>query len=355
MNQTTKKQVLTLFKRSWVFFILLSFHANAQWVNYSQFVHAPLQLTAAPAAINSDIQLTALYRRQSIGETDNINTPSFNFLYALRDAKSGRQKGGIGASLINETTGPGGSVNTIGITGNYHYIVYFNKGYYLSMGLQAGVINRRIDTGVYFTERQFQNGVFNPGIDFGENIENASRLFPTFGTGFTWFYQDDQGDNRAWLGVSAFNINQPDQSFTGEEDLLPVRIIAHGGFRVNPQETVSITPGVRFVHDAGSNMAHIGSVFRYHFNSGGSDQFGHIGGGIWFSPDNVIVTTFEFSRKNMAFGLSYDLPASSRITGIRANNAIEAHVSFLPGNQDGASYARKTTGQRKRKVKYRIK
>lgn len=328
--------------------------AQAQWVNYVSYDQSPMLLNPALRVLPSEVQINTSFRSQAIGESNRIQTGSASFIKTLMSGRGTKQSGAVGGQIIHQTAGPEGVLATTGVMLNYNYLVRFKQGYFLSMGLQGGVINRRLNTDVFFSENQFQGGSFNPGLPLGENLEQGSGIFPTFGAGLTWFYQDYNGVTRAWLGAATYNINQPDQSFTAVEDRLPVRLVVNGGVSLYANEFFAVLPNVRVIHEAGSNLVHVGSWFRYFYPS--SDRNGHVGAGFWISPDNTVAGSFEYNQGVLGIVLGAEIPFSGKYDNLQVANALEIALTWNLGSELSEQGARTSkSGGVKRKVRYKIR
>ncbi|NJO89873.1 MAG: type IX secretion system membrane protein PorP/SprF [Chloroflexia bacterium] len=60
--------------------------------------------------------------------------------------------------------------------------------------------------------------------------------------GLVWQLTDKEGATKAFAGVSAFHLNQPDISLNEEKDELPFRYGFQAGYKVFSNEKLSLFP-----------------------------------------------------------------------------------------------------------------
>lgn len=298
----------------------------AQHLNFTNFTETPFQVNPGAMPLKSRLMLNAGFRSQATGASARASAPVVSLLHMFGGRQ--RYKYGLGASVIAESSGPGGSVQTAGAVLNYNYLVYFSGGYYLSLGLQAGMFNRSVNLDDFRTQSQFTGNGFNPGLDNGEMLQYDSRLFPVISTGFTWFYMADDGPDRVWLGMAAFNLNEPQWGLVIDRDILKPRVIVNGGFTIGIQETFTISPRVRWAYQSGANLGHTGIIGRYHFENG--RNFGHFGIGTWWSPGNTAGFSLEYGQKAFEVTATAEMPISSKINTLEVYNAFELVLSLYP-------------------------
>ncbi len=156
--------------------------ANAQQdPQYTQYMYNMNVVNPAYAGSKESLSITALYRNQWTGISDNPVTFTFSAHSPLGD------KVGVGLSAIKDELGP---VSETNVNADFSYTLELGKTLYLALGIKAGATFQ--DVGLTDLELQDPNDPF-----FSEDINN---VYPTVGAG-AFLY----GDN-FYLGISVPNF-----------------------------------------------------------------------------------------------------------------------------------------------------
>ncbi len=255
MNKTTL--VLSLL-------ILISVGSvTAQDAQFSQFYAAPLYLNPAFAGSTNQARVGVNYRNQWPAIDANFNTISAFADFYLEDKNSG-----IGVIINRDKEGILGLSST-SISGVYSYDLRLTKTLSFRPGFQASLYNRSINFDKLTFGNQFdQYGQIKYASVEGLNT-GQSKFFGDISLGGLLYSQ------RAWFGVSAFHITQPDQSLVGSKDNLPMKLNAHAGLKFyltpgvmgqgfynRPRER-SIAPAVQYRHQGNFDQMDLGMYFTF--------------------------------------------------------------------------------------------
>ncbi len=180
---------------------------------YSHAFMAPVYLNPAATGMSDyDFRISAVYRRQW------LLVPS-GMQYFTVAADKFVYEHNIGAGLMINSEQEG-FIKKLGAYGSFSKLVCFGS-HQLSLGLQAGVYNRRVDYGkLWFADQITNEGIVtNLPSQVSPNVNNGKWL-PDFAAGAMWAH------NSGWLlGAAVHHLNQPDESFTNsEESKLPRRL-----------------------------------------------------------------------------------------------------------------------------------
>ncbi len=295
--------------------------AIAQDVGYSMFRYAPTVTNPAQIATRNQLEVTFQHRNQWAGVDGDFRTPMATFIYPLITLKDNEPKrwGGISASFISDRQGEGGLLRTTGGTVGFAYNFDLGKKKYLSVGVQGGFYQRRLDDAALVSS-------FDPNFNptFNESIDDNSVTYPSLAAGLMFYSEEGYPSNeqRYYLSASVFNINEPDVSILQNGDApLALRGVFTGGVRAFRNDRYSIVPNLRWIKQTGERQVNIGSYFNKHFseNSGALFRYGTLGLGLWYSVENAVVASVEFNSPTFALGFSYDFNASP--LGDAAGNA----------------------------------
>jgi len=235
--------------------------ARAQDPQFSQFYAAPLYLNPAFAGSTNQGRAGINYRNQWPAVDANYTTLSAFGDFYLEDYNSG-----IGAILTRDYVNLVGLQN-ISFAAQYSYDLRIMKGLSFRPGIEVGITNRSINFGklVFGDQLNPADGTISGVTD--EQLSGNSKFFPDISTGALFY------TSRAWLGVAAHHLTQPDNSISGETSNLDIKYSVHGGYKffLKPgvvgsgiyarQSERSIAPAVQYRHQGPFDQMDVGAYF----------------------------------------------------------------------------------------------
>jgi type IX secretion system PorP/SprF family membrane protein len=299
-------------------FVYASVEGSAQFVPYSQFYNAALLTNPAQAAMGDHTEVTLLYR---ISRVANYDLPSISFIRPLYHKKGELRYGGLGATAINQRTGPSGLYNVTGAMGTFAYLINLSSKHHVSAGLQGGFINKRIDVSNITTDSQYDLGAFNPSLSTGENFQFTSVSQPVINAGFTWILTDTSNLKKASVGVAFYNMNRPTYDLIAGVEREGIMYVVTGEMQAFQNGPVSIHPSFRFISSF-THVANIGASCKYRLEKNQS-----IGVGAWYKTTKAIVLSLEYQSKAYTLSSSLDFTSSSGMDA-NINNAFEVTLGW---------------------------
>lgn len=235
----------------------------AQDFHLSQHDAAPLYLN--PALVG---QFDGKYRIHGHYRTQWGSLSSKSYKTAAISFDMPFDKMAIGGQIINRRAGAG-DYNALGILLNagYSFTIDKAKTHKFSFGLQAGVIQKSVDFDQLYFEEQYtttDGGSFDQSLPNGETFGSSSFWLPDVNIGVVYYYGKDQMRINPFVGVSAFHLTQPNETFYGDESKLPLRYIAHGGAKVNLSEKIQLMPKLLFMRQENAQEINYGLMLHYH-------------------------------------------------------------------------------------------
>lgn len=234
-------------------FAICSQHGlKAQDIHYSQFYQAPLLLNPALTGnMVGKYRVNAMYRRQwtTISNKPVYETPSVGFDMSLR--KGGKPNSlGLGINLMNDRSS-GGLLQTFNLMLSAAYHIDLAKNYksYLSVGLQGGLINKRLDAEEILFASQFNGEELDQNMSSGEVFDNTSIYNPDFRLGLT-YSAFPSAKTRFKLGVGLYHLSQPTETFISESNKLPLRLVVHGDLRFKLGNSIALEPKILYQNQA---------------------------------------------------------------------------------------------------------
>lgn len=222
-------------------FCILSIGSSSfsQDIHFSQFFEAPLLRNPALAGIFSgDLRLQAVYRTQWNSVTVPYQTVSINGEYKL-PVGNGDDFITTGAQILYDKAG------TVNLTSthvlpviNYHKSLRSDRNMYLSMGMMAGLVQRRFDRSRATTNNQYDGTGYNPGLPDGESFANTNYSYFDGSVGMSFNSQvGSNEDNNIFLGLGYHHFNKSQKvSFYGVANELDAKWVGSVGVRFSVNE-----------------------------------------------------------------------------------------------------------------------
>src|SRR5215217_156147 len=294
---------------------------------YSQFFNAPVYLNPAlTGQFEGDIRMNLIYRNQWSGLSGDLS-----YISASADLNIPKFGGGVGLLFTRSSEGLA-YLNKNNFAATYSYSVG-GDDVVASFGIQAGFANRRIDwEKLVFGDQIDMRLGYIPGSSSSAQIpESSSKFYFDAGAGTNIVFHDFM------IGAAVHHINKPDESFTGKQAKLPMRLIANasyrinigGGFNYNQDDGVYVIPSVVYYRQANASSISGGAQFKYK----------GVNTGLWYrtsgegSPDAVVISlifdifTNRSNGEKLRLGISHDA-TTSRINYTNTNGSTEGSVGY---------------------------
>ncbi|WP_426667207.1 PorP/SprF family type IX secretion system membrane protein [Mucilaginibacter sp. McL0603] len=331
----------------WVLFLMIllkSITSFAQDHLYSEFFNSPLYLNPAlTGQFKADLRVDLIYRNQ----WTNVPGPLSYFTGSI-DYNIPRLGGGIGLLFTRGSEGTA-YLDKTNFSALYSYSVG-SEDFVLSFGLQAGMTNRTIDYGKLIFANQI-----DPTLGIIPGSSNAGDL--PFNNKF--YFDTGVGTNLAIgdfnIGAAVQHINQPNESFTGMPDKLPMRINTHVSYRLDlnsmdnmdDDDKTYVIPSVVFYKQSNFDSYSVGVQYkRRGVNVGVSYRSGAETGpsalvlslifDIFVNRDGAEKFRFGVSHDSAVQGLTYGNTAGSTEGSLGYETTLPSNGNNDPPRFEGA-------------------
>ena len=294
-------------------FVLTAIQSKAQDPSFSQFFSSPLNINPSLTAnINADWRAIANFRDQWITPASPYATGTISYDAKMFQKKfPGLEEGnifGLGGMLMYDKA-MGGVVKSSYASMNVSYRVKLSSGdtkHKLGAGFGGIYGHRRIDYGGVDFEEQFTGYGFNTNLPTGES--SLSTMKPYFSVSTGLLYSITAVNSNFDIGVSAFHINKPKQTFLKDENQnLPIRKVAHANFETFLSQSVVLSLNGIYQSQETASYFSVGGALGYYLPS--NEDF-LLNAGLWYWSNNAIVPYIGLSYKDYQFGVSYDATIS---------------------------------------------
>jgi type IX secretion system PorP/SprF family membrane protein len=298
----------------------------AQYFQFSQYNFTPLRVNPALVASSDFATASLLYRNQGTEGGFNLTSNSLSATYPLISQKRGVRWGGLGIGFLDDRSGYAGIFSRQEASLAYAVNVSVSKRQSLSLGIRGLFQTTRINLDGLSTGLQYvADRGFNESISNGEGTVEVNNSFFTFSAGLQWLKTDKKDDRVMHVGISFFDINQPDNVFVGASDNLSTTVVGSGGFRLYKRGNVSLYPDFLITYRSVDRLANGGMITRYSLRtkSGNNASVDLI---TRYVVGRHGTLGLQFHQHNFSMGISYDLPLAKN--NVANTGAVEAGIEI---------------------------
>ncbi len=322
-----------------VLFCLVGLNASAQDAHLSIYDAAPMYLNPAMTGVfEGDWRLHAQYRTQ----WKSVNFKPYQT--GLVSFDMAKKKWGFGAQVSNFRAGQGNyNAASALISVAYTTPIDRNKNHNISFGIQGGVTQKSLEYQLLTYDNQYSTangGTFDMGLPSGETFQGQSLVVPNVNAGLLYFFARQQARLNPFIGVSAFNLTTPQETFNDANNRLPMRFYGHFGTRINITELFYITPKFlvmnqkdyweqTYAADAGYYLKEAdmyitaGALFRtVGFPKSVQGETAKI------SSDAMLITAGA-KMENITLRVGYDINISSLSTASNGRGGFEISLTYI--------------------------
>lgn len=311
-----------------VFSISMMETTYGQDPSFSQFFSSPLNINPALTAnINADWRLIANFRDQWIGPASPYVTGTISYDSKILQNKIPNVSDkdnyvGLGGMLMYDNAMSGVVKSTyasLNLTYNVKLAEAGDTRHRLGAGFGAIYGRRYIDFSRIDFEEQFTGFGFNKNLPTGESALSNMKPYISVSAGLLYSYSTEK--NNLDIGVAAFHLNNPKQTFLGDENQrLPFRKVAHANFETFLNDRVVLITNAIYQFQQEAKYFSVGGGLGYYL---GDVDGTLINGGVWYWSDNAVIPYVGLVYKNLQFGLSYDMTISKLSQATRKPNTSE--------------------------------
>ncbi len=311
-----------------VFSLAIAGSLHAQDPSFSQFFSSPLNINPALTAnINSDWRLISNFRDQWIGPaspyvTGTISYDSKIFQNKIPNVDKEGNIIGVGGMLMFDHAMSGIVKSTYGsLNLSYNIKISETDSYTERIGIGFGAIygHRRIDFSRVDFEEQFTGHGFNTNLPSGETALSNMKPYFSASAGITYTARTENSNFD--LGVAAFHLNKPKQTFLKDKnELLAMRKVAHANFEIFLNEGTVFNTNAIYQFQKEANYLSVGAAFGQYV---GNNADALVSIGLWYWSKNALISYFGLAYKDFQLGVSYDFTTSKLNQATRKPNTWE--------------------------------
>jgi type IX secretion system PorP/SprF family membrane protein len=296
----------------------------AQDFHLSQYDAPPLFLNPAMTGmVDGQFRVHAHYRTQWAAVASKpFSTAGISFDMPVK-------KFGVGLQIMNYKAGSSG-YNVLSALVSVAYDVVFDKAnnHHLALGIQGGILQKSVNTSQLTFGNQYSSangGTFDMSAPSGEIFSNTSYTLPDFNAGFLYYFSKENIRFNPFIGLSASHLNQPNETFLGGTNKLPMRYYFHGGTKINVNEKVQLVP--KFIYMSQAKTHEVTASLLLHYFLKGSDTYLIFGPTIR-SHDAAIIEA-GLKKGKYTCRVSYDFNTSALKSESNHRGGFEISLTYI--------------------------
>ena len=305
---------------------LIGASLQAQDIHFSQFFEAPLLRNPSLAGLyNGDIRVQAVYRDQWNSVTNAYRTGSLNAEYKMPVGK-GDDFLTTGVQLLYDQAGSVGWVSSHALPAiNYHKSLSSDVNRYLSLGVMAGVVQRRLDRSKMTTNSTYD------GLGDGETFDNNQYVYMDGAVGLSYNSQlNEDPENNFFLGVAYHHFNKPKSSFYRDQSAeLDPKVIASGGIRFAVTPVSYITLQADYSKQGAFSEIIGGALYGIKLGDDWENVKYTIHGGAFLRMNDALIPVIKLDYNPFSLSFSYDVNLSKLKTSSYGRGGFELGISYV--------------------------
>jgi len=327
---------------TFLFFLVIT-SAAAQDVHFSQFYYSPFTLNPSLAGtMDGQYRVGGIYKNQwgSVTSPYVYSTPSVSGDFKLFAGGYSYNYLGLGVLLLNDKSGDGGLSNlTAMLSASYHQSLDKEGNFHIAIGLQGGMVQKKIDFGKLDFYDEFDGLGFN-GIT-AEHFDYYQIGYADFAAGAS-FDGIISSSTRVQFGGAAFHLTTPTESFFAVSDnVLNMRYVAHASATFGVQNKFYIFPFIQYQIQNNDNELVLGSNFGINLNNNPRQMPSVFYVGAFTRAGVDVIPTIGIMMKGVQAGLSYDITTSSDLSPATANKGgFELAIVYTGNTKPPRHYKR---------------
>ncbi|MGV3632449.1 MAG: PorP/SprF family type IX secretion system membrane protein [Bacteroidota bacterium] len=297
----------------------------AQDVHWSQFYDNPVFLNPANAG---NFRGTSRFHLQYRDQWRSVTKPfqTFSFSYDTRFTK--KPQFGLGLLVLNDVSGDGKfKTLEVQLAPSYEKILNRDSSDVLSFGGQLAINHRNFTFPNFYFDEQFDGVSYDPALPVTEDLFTEKRTNLSLGLGAKYRHRFDRKKSFE-TGLSAFNINQPNQGFYGVKVKRDLRLCFFVNADLKLKEKLSLLPGVLLQKQGTYTELIFGARVKYVMKNE-EKNYKAVYGGVFFRSRDAFFLNLGMDYNKWYFGLSYDVNVSSLTPASGRRGGLELVTRYV--------------------------
>ncbi len=304
--------------------LMANFIGYGQDIHWSQFNDNPIfQNPANTGEFNGDTRFIGNFRDQ----WRSVSVPFQTFNVCV-DRKS--KHFNYGLLMFHDQAGDG-KLKTIEamVTLSKTFKLTADSLHILTGGINLGINHRQVNTDAFYFDSQYNGYIFNPLLPTNEIFQTDRKTNANIGLGAQYGW-NISSRHYLKIGLSAFNLNQPNQGFYQDVIKRDLRWVWQVKYSQPLNARWDILPSLQYSKQGTYDELMLGSSVRYYLP--GSDRnYIHkaLLAGVWSRARDAQILSLGCEYKDWFVGLSYDINTSKLVPASKARGGFEIAVRYI--------------------------
>lgn len=236
---------------------------------------------------------------------------------------------GWGAQVMNSRAGIG-NFNELSLTLSAAYDLQCDKRniHHVAFGMSVTGVQKSVDMGRLTWNNQYapvQNS-FDPTLPSGENsAQMESDYNMMINAGLLYYYAKEGSRINPFVGFSASNLNQPDESFFGNTSKLPIHYIVHTGARIGITERLVLNPRLLYMMQTNARELTYGLLANIYL----PDRDAYLIAGPTIRNKDAAIFEVGLKLGQFTYRLSYDVNISTLKPATNNRGGVEFSLIYV--------------------------
>lgn len=236
---------------------------------------------------------------------------------------------GWGAQMMNSRAGIG-NFNELSFTISGAYDLQCDKQniHHVAFGMSVTGVQKSVDMGRLTWNNQYtpSTNSFDPTIQSGEAsgaIEKDYNMM--INAGLLYYYAKEGSRINPFVGFSASNLNQPNESFFGYTSKLPIHYVLHTGARIGITERLVLNPRLLYMMQTNDRELAYGLLANIYL----PNQDAYLIAGPTIRNKDAAIMELGLKLGQFTYRLSYDVNISTLKPATNNRGGIEFSVIYI--------------------------
>ncbi len=319
-------------KLLYITLLLAATLTRAQEQVFTLYQYTPLLYDPTISAHDIQASIRIFREEYTLGGGDFISTDVVNAECPILRKSNGQRVGGIGLSFLKRGAGESDLLTTYMAGLSVANQIRLSPRHSIYLGITGNYYHKRtsmdqLSTGSQWIAEEFY---FDPNAAMGERFETARIGFFSLGTGLSWeFIKDDI--RHSFIGISAFHLNRPNESFFSSEANIPVTYLVNAGTVLYSSRRIMISP--QLIHSRRGQNSSTQTILSTKLPFENHNPYDIIRSGnvevlVNYDFKEDATLGLAFNQPGFSFGIGYNFPITSRAEDGYLKNAFQIGLSI---------------------------
>ncbi len=251
-------------------------------------------------------------------------TETFSF-----DAPITKKKIGYGL-LISNNSALKGAMNDLSVLAAFGYndILSKRQSQYFAFGAEFGFKQKNFRPEKLSFDEQYKYGSgYSADNPNNESFSRTQNTYFDFNAGLLWYVKDRWKSRKPWVGISAYHLTKPNESFTSYESRLPRKFILHSGIDLVTTRNTSMIPQVLVVNQGQFTQVTLGYLCS--FNNFRSSNYSSFEVGAFYRSGDAAALTGGFEYMHFKFIFTYEYAVSGLNHAKPGTSSVDLTIRYV--------------------------